>query len=98
VTRLQARRLALGFRQGQGFLLSATAWRPALGLTQSPIRWVPGALSPLVNWLGHEADHTSPFSTEIKNAWSYTSTLQIRLHDVEFSLENKAQGQIYLYF
>jgi hypothetical protein len=38
------------------------------------VQWVPGA-----NWLGHEADHSPPYSAEVKNAWSYTS---IRLHGV----------------
>jgi hypothetical protein len=31
-------------RQGVGIYLSKTASRPALGPTQSPIQWVPGAL------------------------------------------------------
>jgi hypothetical protein len=31
---------------------------------------------------GHEADHSLPFSAEVKNAWSYTSTPPIRLHGV----------------
>jgi hypothetical protein len=33
-----------------------------------------GVISPGVNWLGHEANHSSPSSAEIKNARSYTST------------------------
>jgi hypothetical protein len=37
----------------------------------SPIQWIPGALAP-----GHEPEHSPPFSAEIKNAWSYTSTPQ----------------------
>jgi len=36
-------------------------------------------------------------SAEVKkNAWSYTSTPQIRLHGVVLSWEKKAQGQLYL--
>jgi hypothetical protein len=31
---------------------------------------------------GREADHSSPSSAEVKNAWNYTSTPLIRLHDV----------------
>jgi hypothetical protein len=45
----------------------------------------PGALSLDVNWPGCEADHSSPSSAKIKNAWSYTSTLPIRLHGVVLS-------------
>jgi hypothetical protein len=48
--------------------------RPVLGLTQPPIPWVPGALSPGVKWPGHEADHSPPASAEVKKTWVYTST------------------------
>jgi len=34
---------------------------------------------------GREADQLPPFSAEVKNAWSYTSTLPIRLHGVLLS-------------
>jgi hypothetical protein len=44
--------------------------------TQLPIQWIPGTLSLGVKWPGHEADRSSPSSTEVKNAWSYTSTPQ----------------------
>jgi hypothetical protein len=47
------------------FFLFPTTSRPALGL---------GSLSLEEKQLGHEADHSSPSSTEVKNAWSYTST------------------------
>jgi hypothetical protein len=66
----------------------------ALGPTQPPIQWVPGALSLGVKRPGREADHSPPSSAEVKNAWSYTSTPPIRLHGVVLS---KAQGQLYLY-
>jgi hypothetical protein len=33
-----------------------------------------------VKWPGREADHAPPSSTEVNNAWSYTSTPPIRLH------------------
>jgi hypothetical protein len=36
------------------------------------------SLSLGVKWPGHEADHSPPFSAEVKNAWSYTSTPPIR--------------------
>jgi hypothetical protein len=37
--------------------------RPALGPTQPPIQWVPGALSLWVRWPWSEADHSPPTST-----------------------------------
>jgi hypothetical protein len=43
---------------------------------------------------GREADHSRPSSAEVKDAWSYTSTLPIRLHGVVLSLKKKAQGQL----
>jgi hypothetical protein len=39
----------------------------ALEPTQPPMQCVPGALSPRVKWPGHEADHTSASSAEIRN-------------------------------
>jgi len=42
--------------------------------------WVPGIKTP-----GREADHSSPFSAEVTNAWSYTSTLPTRLHGAMLS-------------
>jgi hypothetical protein len=63
------------FRQEQGFLLLATASRPALGPTEPPIQGVPGVISPVVKGSEREADPTLSSSAEVKNAWSYTSTL-----------------------
>jgi hypothetical protein len=61
-------------RQGIGIFLLTTVSRPALGPTQSPIHWVPGALSLGIKRPGCEADHSPPSSAELKNSWSYIST------------------------
>jgi hypothetical protein len=50
----------------QGFLFS-TASRPTLGLTQTPIQWVPGALSTGIKWQEREADHSPAPSADVKN-------------------------------
>jgi hypothetical protein len=67
----------LGFdsRRGLGIFLFTTVSRTALGPTQPPIQWVPGALSLGVKRPGRVADHAPPSNAEAKNAWSYTSTL-----------------------
>jgi hypothetical protein len=44
-----------------------------------------GALSLGVKSPGREADHLHPSSAEVKNAWSYTSTPPVRLHEVVLS-------------
>jgi hypothetical protein len=72
-------------RQGMGIFLSTTASRAVLGPTQPPIQCVPGALSLGVKPPARETDHSPPSSAEVKNAWSYTSTLAIRLHGVVLS-------------
>jgi hypothetical protein len=59
-----------------GSFLFTTASRTALGPTQPPIQWVPGALSLGLKRPGREADHSPPSGAEVKNAWSYTSTPQ----------------------
>jgi hypothetical protein len=56
--------IALGY--GLGISLFTTASRTALGPTQPPIQWVPGALSLGVKRPGREADHSLPSSAEIK--------------------------------
>jgi hypothetical protein len=53
-------------RQGLGIFLFTTASRTALGPTQPPIQWVPGAPSLGVKQPGREADHSPPSSAEIK--------------------------------
>jgi hypothetical protein len=85
----------LGFdsRRGLGIFLFTTASRTALGPTQPPIQWVPGAPSLGVKRLWREADHSPPSSAEVKNSWSYTSTPPIRLQGVVLSY---AQGLLLL--
>jgi hypothetical protein len=58
---------------GENFHFSVSS-RPALGSTQPPIQWVPGALSPRVKWPGSEADHSPPTIAEVSKTWVYTST------------------------
>jgi hypothetical protein len=43
------------------------------GSTQLPKR-VPGALSPGVEQLKREADHSPQSNVKVKNVWNYTST------------------------
>jgi hypothetical protein len=64
------------------FFLISAASRPALGLTQAPIQWVPGALTLGIKRPGRVAEQSPPSSAEVKNEWSYTSTLPVRLNGV----------------
>jgi hypothetical protein len=73
------------FPLGLGIFLFTTAPRMALGPTQPPMQWVPGALSLGVKWPGHECDHSPPSNAKVKNAWSYTSTPPIHLHGMVLS-------------
>jgi hypothetical protein len=77
--RLEIGVLGFDFKRELGIFLFTTASRPALGPTQPPIQWVPGSF-PGVKRPRREADHSSPSSAEVKNAWTYTSTPPIRLH------------------
>jgi hypothetical protein len=52
--------------QGLEIFLFTIMSRTALGPTQPPIQWVPGALSLGVKQLGREADHPPPSSAEVK--------------------------------
>jgi hypothetical protein len=57
----------------KNFLFSTSSGL-ALGSTQPPIQWVPGALSPREKRPGREADHSLPASAEAKKMWIYTCT------------------------
>jgi hypothetical protein len=46
--------------------LFTTAFRTALGPTQPPIQWIPGALSLGVKRQGREADHSPSSNAEVK--------------------------------
>jgi hypothetical protein len=69
VTRLQAGRPRFDSPQAKGFFPFATLSRPALLPTRPRIQFLPGVKRP-----GREADHPTTSGTEVKNAWSYTST------------------------
>jgi hypothetical protein len=58
-------RSGLDPRRGQRIFPLASVSRPALGLTQPPIQWVPGILSPGVKARpGRDADHSPPSSVQ----------------------------------
>jgi hypothetical protein len=65
---------------------------PRVGPTQSPMRYVLGAISPRIKILGRGGECQPPPSSEFKDAWSYTS-IPPRLYDTPF---NYAQGQFHL--
>jgi hypothetical protein len=77
-----------------GIYLFTTAFRTALGPTQPPIQWLSGSLSLEVKRPEREAHHSPPYSAEVKNACTYTST-----HPYAFILwcSVKAQRQFYIY-
>jgi len=56
--RLDDQGLGVNSRWGLGILIFFTSSRLALRLTQPPIQWVPGALTPGVEWPGCEADYS----------------------------------------
>jgi len=55
------------------------------GPTQPPIQWVPGALSLEVKHPGREADHSLPFSAEVKECVELYLHSPTRLHGVLLS-------------
>jgi hypothetical protein len=87
-------RLFLCQRQRRDVFFFTIPSRSAVGPTQILMQWVPRDFTPGVKRPGRKADHSPRSSVEVKNAWSYTSTPQIRLHDVVFS---SAHGKFYLY-
>jgi hypothetical protein len=72
-------------QQGLGIYLFTTVSRLALGSTQPPVLWVPGALSLGEKWSRCEADHSPPSSAKVENAWICTSIPSVHLHGMVFS-------------
>jgi hypothetical protein len=78
---------------GKGFFSLCHGVQTGSGAYQASYPMCKTVISAWVKRPGREADHSPPSSVEVKNAWSYTSTPSICLHDVVFSY---AQGQLYL--
>jgi len=74
VIRLRAGRSSIPSGGREVFILFVTAFRPALEHTQPPIQQVLGDTSPRAKEPGREGDNSPPSSTQIKNAWEYSST------------------------
>jgi hypothetical protein len=81
-------------RQGLGIFLFTTASRPGLESTEPLIQWISGVVSLVVKRPDRDADCLPPFSAEVKNVWSYTSTPPIR-RDVQ--LYKSTGTNFYLY-
>jgi hypothetical protein len=79
-------------------LFTTAVCRPALGPTQLPIQWLPGAVSVGVKRPVRDADHSPPSSAEVKNALSYTSTPPIRLHGMVLIYKKRALSPLLLNF
>jgi hypothetical protein len=79
------RMIGIRFPAGLEIFLFDIISREALGSTQPPIHQVPGALSLWKKRPGHEADHSPPYTAEVKNAWIYTSITPIHIHGVLLS-------------
>jgi hypothetical protein len=56
-----------GVRFPTGGRIFPTASRPALAVTQLPIQWVPGTVSPGVKRPGRETDHSALSSAKVEN-------------------------------
>lgn len=66
----------------KGFFLFIRTSRPAAEFIQPPIQWVLFALSLEIRKLRHEADHLPLSTIEVKNEWSCTFILPIRLQSL----------------
>jgi hypothetical protein len=71
----------LGFesQQRKGILLFSEKSSPVSWTTHLPIQWVPGYFL----GVSDRGGRLIPSCAEVKNKWSYTSTLPIRFHGVD---------------
>jgi hypothetical protein len=71
---LDGRGIAVAFPARERYFLFSTASRLATKPTRPPTQWAPDAVSPWVKRRGPEADHSPPFSAEVKNVELYVHT------------------------
>lgn len=81
-------------------ILFSKASRSTLGRTQHLIQSVPREFSPVVTWLGYEADHLCQSSAKVKNDWSYISTppyafQNMYRHNFTLSLKNTVLIEVF---
>jgi hypothetical protein len=69
--------LVINLWQVQEICSTSKRFRQVLETMEPPIQRAPGALCLEVKRLWSKVNHSSPPSAEIKNAWSYTSTLHM---------------------
>jgi hypothetical protein len=74
VTRLRLRRLRSDSHQGEGLFSLPRCVHTASGNHRSSYPMGTEGFFPEVNWPERDADHSSPPSAEVKNAWAYFST------------------------
>jgi hypothetical protein len=58
---------AFDSRQRQDIFFYSPSFRPTQGLTQPCIQWIPGYVSLGIKQQRREADHSSPYSSQVKN-------------------------------
>jgi hypothetical protein len=87
-----------GSISGRGWevFLFTTAFRLDLGLTQPPIKWVPGPPSLGVNRSGREANHSFYLLPRSRISGGIPPLLQYALM-ARCTVKEKAQGQLYFY-
>jgi len=85
VTRLRAGRRGFDSRQGQRIFLVTAFWNPPSFLSNEYSE----ALSLGINRSVREVDQSLQCTAEVKNAWSCTSTPQVRLHGVVLKLNTE---------
>jgi hypothetical protein len=70
------------------FLFTTSSWQ-ALGLSQPPIQWLPGALSLGVKRSVREADHSPPSSAEVEECVELYLHSPIRLYGMVLSKKSQ---------
>jgi hypothetical protein len=66
-------------------LLFCMIMKHSLLLYEMTLQWILEALTPGVKRSERKADHSPPSSAKVKNGWSCTYTLTIRIHGVVLS-------------
>jgi len=73
---------------------NVSSFTPPIRPTKPPTQWVLGTSSPVQKQPDHDADLSFPTRDEVRNAWSYNSSVETHVHFTSSLKQTVLLGQL----